>query len=181
MTGTDQPPTQRRMQTTPASLPREVVAVVLTFRGKIGLFKRGLAVGSDVGRWHCITGHIDEAVSAIDQAYVELHEETGLKTQDIKSLVAGEILSLDDQNGEPWQVHTFLASTDKRKLHLNWEHDAYRWVPYRRVSRFDGQVKWLSHVLGVFAESIFQGPTLDTKSHPEQGELRCAPLGGSLP
>jgi ADP-ribose pyrophosphatase YjhB (NUDIX family) len=166
MTEIQQGTNQSQLQTSPASLPREVVAVVLTYRGRVGLFKRGLRVGSDVGRWHCITGYIDEAASATGQAYVELHEETGLEIRDIKSLLAGEVLSLDDQNGEPWHVHTFLATTNKRKLRLNWEHDTYRWVPYRRVSRFDGQVEWLSHVLAVFADDILEGLTLDTTSSP---------------
>ncbi|MEZ2392092.1 NUDIX domain-containing protein [bacterium RCC_150] len=140
----------------PQDVP-EVVAVILTCRGRIGLFKRSPFVGSDVGRWHCITGYVDEAASTIGQAIRELREETGLELHDIKSLIVGDILDLNDHNGASWRVHTFLAATDKRRLQLNWEHVDYRWVPYRRIQRFDGQVKWLGNVLAVFGRELVNG------------------------
>ncbi|WP_234422396.1 hypothetical protein, partial [Streptomyces sp. NRRL F-6674] len=35
--------------------PRQVVAVILMWRGRIGLFKRSGSVQHDAGLWHCIT------------------------------------------------------------------------------------------------------------------------------
>ncbi|MEZ2388543.1 NUDIX domain-containing protein [bacterium RCC_150] len=146
-------------QTTPLYAPpsRDVVAIILTCRGKVGLFKRSQNVGFDGGRWQCITGYVDESSRTFSQAIIELREETGLEMREINSLVAGETLTLQDDCGATWRVHTFLATTSRRKLSLNWEHDHYRWVPYHRVSRFDGQVKWLKNVLAVFDEQMVHG------------------------
>ncbi|WP_166660340.1 NUDIX domain-containing protein [Paenarthrobacter nitroguajacolicus] len=133
---------------------REVVAVVLTCRGRIGLFKRSALVGSDVGRWHCITGYVDGRDGALSQAVTELREETGLEFAEISSILTGRIIELEDQSGDPWRVHTFLISTNTRRLRLNWEHADYRWVSPLRLPRFDGQVSWLSDVLDVFQHDI---------------------------
>lgn len=144
---------------TPQSLPsvspqREVVAIILTYNGCVGLFKRSRSVSSDPGKWHCITGFVDKGVSPLSQVFVELREEVGLEVQDIDSLVSGDALDLDDRHGGRWRIHTFLASTKRRRLQLNWEHISYRWVPFHRLSGFDGQVDWLANVLEVFDPTI---------------------------
>lgn len=129
------------------ALGGEVVAVALTWRGRIGLFKRSASVGSDAGRWHCIAGYVDSDNSPSGQAARELYEETGLQLTDLHFLQGGPILSLTDRRGGEWRVHTFLASTGRYRLRLNWEHETYRWVHPHRIPRVDGQVDWLSHVL----------------------------------
>ncbi len=55
---------------------REVVAVVLTWRGRVGLFKRSGAVGHDAGKWHCISGHVDSGAGPYRQAVQEIWEAT---------------------------------------------------------------------------------------------------------
>ena len=102
----------------------------------------------------------------MDQAVLELREETGLKLGAIHSIVAGKVLDLDDKNGGSWRVHTFLAATSRRTLQLNWEHVDYRWVPYHRIPRFDGQVKWLSNVLAVFHNNFVKQPPLELEPPP---------------
>jgi NUDIX domain len=133
-----------------------VVAVVLGWRGRIGLFKRSREVGHDTGLWHCITGFLDvgdvtdstgEEDLARVQALLELFEETGITVADLLDFRSGPVLELVDARGGCWRVHTFRAETERRQLRLNWEHDAYRWVPPQSVARFDGQVPWLRDVL----------------------------------
>lgn len=127
----------------------ECVALVLTWRNRVGIFKRSQRVGSDRGRWHCITGHLDPGRGALEQAVQELHEETGLGVADLDRFDPGPVLVLADPRGGWWRVHTFRAATRVRRLELNWEHDAYRWVAPARLRRFDGQVPWLGQVLDV--------------------------------
>jgi 8-oxo-dGTP pyrophosphatase MutT (NUDIX family) len=127
---------------------RAVVAVVLTWRERVGLFKRSSLVRYDAGAWHCITGYLDPGRSSLQQAAEELWEETGLGIVNLERLEAGPVLRLPDaRDGQPWIVHTFRATTRERRLTLNWEHDRYRWVRPAQVRRFDGQVPWLADVL----------------------------------
>lgn len=130
--------------------PRHVVAVALTWRGRIGLFKRSQTVGHDQGRWHCISGYLEPGTDPLAQALTELHEETGLHAPDLTSLTPGPVLTLPDQAGNHWTIHTFQADTTRRRLTLNWEHDAYRWVRPHNLSKFHGQVSWLNDVLLAF-------------------------------
>lgn len=122
------------------------VAVVLQRHDRIGLFKRSADVAHDAGLWHCVTGYLPPSASPLAQAVQELHEETGLAAADIDHLRVGPVLDLPGDDGAPWRVHTFAASTMTRRLTLNWEHDAYRWVKKRHVRGFT-QVHWLSVVM----------------------------------
>jgi 8-oxo-dGTP pyrophosphatase MutT (NUDIX family) len=127
---------------------RQVVAVVLGWRGRVGLFMRSRSVRHDAGAWHCITGYLDNGEPPMRRAAQEVFEETGLGVTDLDQLNGGPVLGLPDpRGGRPWTVHTFAATTSHRNLRLNWEHDAYRWVRPAKVPRFDGQVPWLADVL----------------------------------
>jgi 8-oxo-dGTP pyrophosphatase MutT (NUDIX family) len=131
--------------------PRSVVAVVLTWRGRIGLFKRSSSVDGGAGMWHCITGYVEDGVEPAEQALAELCEETGLLSEEVLELESCGVLRLLDVDGGTWDVHTFRARTERRRLALNWEHVAYRWVSAKAVPRFDGQVSWLRDVLAAAA------------------------------
>lgn len=139
--------------------PRVVVAVAVLWRGKVGLFRRSHAVAHDQGRWHCITGYLERGVSARHQALLELHEETGLGVADLVSFDRCGALSLADQDGHLWTVHTYRATTTRRRLQLNEEHDGYRWVPPAGVARYSNQVSWLEQVL--VASGVVRGDTVD--------------------
>ncbi|MYV98328.1 NUDIX domain-containing protein [Streptomyces sp. SID3343] len=128
--------------------PRHVVAVVLVWRGRIGMFKRSGSIRHDAGLWHCITGHLDAHGDPVRQAVQEIWEETLLPAHALEQLTEGRTLRLaDSRGGRDWTVHTFLARTGRRRLTLNEEHEAYRWVRPRKLPRFAGQVAWLTDVL----------------------------------
>lgn len=127
--------------------PRPVVAIVLEWRGHILLLKRSALVAHDRGMWHCVTGYIDPGRTAMEQAIDELYEETGLRVVDLTSLTPGPVLEIPDSAGHVWPVRTFVASTPRKRLTLNWEHDTYRWVRPRRLRSFDGRVPWVDAVM----------------------------------
>ncbi|MFF1831967.1 NUDIX domain-containing protein [Paenarthrobacter sp. NPDC058040] len=126
---------------------RSVVAVVIEWRGKIALLKRSQRPAHDGGRWHCVTGFLEEGMSAGEQALLELHEETGLQLADITELREGPVLMLSDAAGQLWFVHAFTAVTSRRRLTLDWEHDAIRWTLPSKTARFANRVSWLDEVL----------------------------------
>lgn len=126
---------------------RTVVAVALTWNGRIGLFKRSAEVGSDVGLWHCITGFVEGSESPIERAAQEILEETGLRVRDLECLDGGPVLRKADADGDVWTIHTFRADSHRKRLRLNGEHVGYRWVRPSRLGCFDGQVSWLRDVV----------------------------------
>ena len=126
---------------------RVVVAVILVWRGRIGLFRRSRQLSHDGGRWHCITGFVESGVTPADQALEELSEETGLRHRDILSLVPGFALTIEDSLGQPWLVHTYVAETRVRRLTLNWEHDRYCWTSADKSRRFANRVQWLDLII----------------------------------
>ncbi|MFA3878010.1 NUDIX domain-containing protein [Streptomyces sp. MMCC 100] len=137
----------------PARRPpgRAVVAVVLGRRGRIALLRRSALVGSERGRWHCVTGFMESDSPLLD-AVRELYEETGLGVADLVGLSAGPVLSLPDRAELVWTVHTFWAETECHRLRLNWEHDAYQWVAPGSLASVDGRVAWLGAVLSSMRE-----------------------------
>ncbi|WP_372499012.1 NUDIX domain-containing protein [Streptomyces hygroscopicus] len=87
---------------------RQAVAVILMWRGRIGLFKRSESVQHDAGLWHCITGYLDADSDPVRQAIQEIWEETLLPARALEQLTAGPTLRLADPRGGPdWTVHTF--------------------------------------------------------------------------
>jgi 8-oxo-dGTP pyrophosphatase MutT (NUDIX family) len=124
-----------------------VVAVVIEWRGKIALFKRSQHLHHDRGLWHCITGYLEPGVTPKQQALDELLEETGIHPTNLLDLRAGPDLVISDDDGQPWLVHTFTAVTSKRRLHIDWEHDSYRWTAPGKMKRFANRVAWLDLVL----------------------------------
>lgn len=129
----------------PAS--RTVVAVVVEWRGKIALLKRSQNLHHDHGRWHCVSGFVEPGATPGEQALLEVFEETGLAGADVLELRPGAELVLPDGSGAPWLVHTFTAVTSRRRLQLDWEHDAYRWTAPAKTPRFANRVSWLDAVL----------------------------------
>lgn len=127
---------------------RCIVAVVLECSGRIALFKRSRTVRHDQGLWHCISGFVEAGASPKQQALEELFEECGLEFGDLISLKQGPALVLaDDSGGESWRVHTFTATSGRRRLGINWEHESYRWTRPEKLRRFFNRVTWLDIVL----------------------------------
>lgn len=130
-----------------SSACHSVVAVVIKRHGKIAMLKRSRTVSHDRGRWHCVTGYLESGASPREQALLELAEETGLTDADLLQLGPGEELILHDESGATWTVHTFTAVTSKRRLSLDWEHEACRWTAPHKTARFTNRVSWLDSVL----------------------------------
>jgi len=108
---------------------RPVVACILRHAGRIALLKRSQAVGSAPGRWHCVTGFVEEGIGPLDQALTELDEETGLASDAMRLVAAPPPLRIErPAQGWVWVIHPFLFETASPELRLDWEHDEYRWI-----------------------------------------------------
>ncbi len=154
--------------------PREVVAVLVTRRGRIGLFRRSPSVSHDRGLWHCVTGYLPPGATARTQAIDELHEETGLSRADCADLRSGPVLSLTGSSGDTWLVHTFACEVVSEVLTLDWEHDAFQWVPPAGVPA-PGQVAWLVDVVDALCTPLLAAAT--PRRHNVHSSTRPDPSG----
>ena len=129
------------------SRTRSVVALVITHGDLVCLLRRSAFVGSDRGKWHCVTGFLDPGVDPTDQALTELREETGLLPDDLCTFHAGPVLELPDGRSGMWRVLVHRAEARHLDVRLNWENDDFRWVRWSQT-RIDGDiVSWLSDVM----------------------------------
>jgi len=109
---------------------RYVVTSFLEHAGQILLLRRSARVGSYQGRWAGVSGSIEAGRTPLEQAIVEIEEETGLLPEDVRVLASGEPLEVvDRQLGRRWIVHPFRFEVIRpEKLRLDWEHTEARWV-----------------------------------------------------
>src|SRR5215472_8556891 len=77
---------------------------------RLCLVKRSQRVGSYQAHWAGISGFIEEGVSAQEQAYTELREETGLQASQVRLLRRGAAVEhIDEKLGRRWLIHPFLV------------------------------------------------------------------------
>ena len=135
---------------------RPVVACILRHAGRIALLKRSQAVGSSPGRWHCVTGFVDDGVEPLDQALTEMDEETGLVGDTVRLVAAPSPLRIErPEQGWVWVIHPFLFETTSPDLRLDWEHDEYRWIHPFEIAHWD-VVPWVRTVWASLDPSVGQ-------------------------
>lgn len=122
-----------------------IVAILLTHRGRLCLLRRSRAVGSDRGRWHCVTGFLPTHAAAPVQALAEVAEETGVRGKDLRTFIAGPVLRLPDPRGGVWIVHSYRCEVAQPDIRLNWENDDFSWVYPGNVGDLP-VVDWLHEV-----------------------------------
>ena len=123
----------------------QVVAAVLTHRGRICLLRRSALVSSDAGLWHCVTGYLPQAAEPIRQAKLEVAEEAGIAAACLQAAGAA-VLDQRGQDGRLWRIHSFHFRTATATINLNWEHDAACWVRPDQMHRLP-TVRWFGAVL----------------------------------
>jgi 8-oxo-dGTP pyrophosphatase MutT (NUDIX family) len=119
------------------------------------LLRRSERVGTYRGRWAGVSGHVDEGVTPLEQAYREMGEEVGLGRQAVRPLAEGEPLVVVDESIETrWTVHPFLFEmVQPDDVRLDWEHTESRWVRPEEVSALE-TVPGLAEALS----RVYRGP-----------------------
>lgn len=109
-------------------LPVPVVTVFLAAGDKIALFKRSSQVGTYAGAWAGLSGYVERL--PLDQAYIELQEETGLGRDDVELRGIGAPVLVEDPGlDRVWAVFPFLFERyGPRKITIDWETDSIEWV-----------------------------------------------------
>lgn len=126
--------------------PIEIVAALLTHRGRLGLFRRSQHVTGDVGRWHCITGFLPEGTAPLRHAMVEVLEELGIAEQAL-CRVGDKVIEMEDERGQQWRVHAFHFECSTDRTQLNWENDDACWIAFDEIHTLS-IVHWLPRLVG---------------------------------
>jgi PncC family amidohydrolase len=115
---------------------KHVVTCFLEHNGLILLLRRSGKVGTYQKIWAGISGYIE--TDAVDQAYIEISEETALYKRDIRLVRAGEPIDILDVGLHmKWVVHPFLFKIrDPGKIKTDWEHTEHRWIKPDAITRY---------------------------------------------
>jgi 8-oxo-dGTP pyrophosphatase MutT (NUDIX family) len=123
-----------------AKVRNDIVTAFIEYNGKILLLRRSQKVKTMKGKWAGVSGYIEKAEAPIGRAFMEILEETGLTNENIKLLEEGEPLEAAD-NMKPdtitWVVHPFYFHTNTNEIHLDWEHDNYKWINPFEIENYD--------------------------------------------
>lgn len=115
---------------------KHVVTCFLESDGKILLLRRSGQVGSYRGKWAGVSGYVESPPDK--QALIEIREEAGLDTDDIRLLKKGESIVINDEElGTRWIVHPFLFHVnDPEKVKIDWEHKEYEWIVPSDIDKY---------------------------------------------
>ncbi len=110
----------------------QVVTCLLEHDGKILLLKRSNQVGTYRGLWGGVAGYVEELEDPYDTAIKEIREETGVDINSVELVRKGNPIEFSDTYDGTrynWIVYPFLFHLQAKELvHLDWEHEEYRWV-----------------------------------------------------
>jgi translation initiation factor 2B subunit (eIF-2B alpha/beta/delta family)/ADP-ribose pyrophosphatase YjhB (NUDIX family) len=117
---------------------KEVVTSFLQKGQLILLLRRSNQVGTYQGKWAAVSGFLEENENPIDRANIEINEEVGLTSADIRLIRAGELLRAYDQNKSTvWIVHPFLFETNESAIRVNWENSQFKWVDPDELANYE--------------------------------------------
>ena len=151
--------------------PTPVITAFLSTAGKIALFKRSNRVSTHRGTWAGVSGYVQRL--PLNQAYVELDEETGLSRDDVELCGIGiPVIVEDDAAGRTWMVHPFLFSrSGHKRIAIDWEADSIDWVSPQELGERPTAPGWIERLRrsGRRSATRCSGP-----GSPKSRPMRCA-------
>jgi len=133
----------------------QVVTCLLEHDGKILLLKRSNQVGTYRGLWGGVAGYVEELEDPYDTAIKEILEETGVDINSVELVRKGNPIEFSDTYDGTrynWIVYPFLFHLQAKELvHLDWEHEEYRWVhpsEVRKLNTVPGLDEVVKQLLG---------------------------------
>lgn len=107
-----------------------VVTCFVENDGLVLIVKRSSRVRTYQQRWSGISGYIETGRTALEQAWQELEEETGLNSDDASLIKEGDVLTVNDAElNRRWFIHPFHFVADEiDKVKLDWENTEHIWI-----------------------------------------------------
>ena len=116
-----------------------IVTSFLKKQDKFLILKRSQSVKSMKGLWSGISGVIENQEEPVRRAEIEIFEEVGMTSNEIKLLKSGDELDIisPQNNNHKWHVFPFLFDTKKLDVKLNWENSDYKWIEVGELEKFE--------------------------------------------
>ena len=116
-----------------------IVTSILKNQDKILILKRSQNVKSMKGLWSGVSGVIENQENPLKRAEIEIFEEIGIRTNEIKLLKSGDELDIisPQYKNHKWHVFPFLFDTKKTEIKLNWENSDYKWIEIGELEKFE--------------------------------------------
>jgi 8-oxo-dGTP diphosphatase len=130
----------RKTKKREAKVRNDIVTAFIEYRGKILLLRRSQKVKTMKGKWAGVSGYIEKSEEPVRRAITEIEEETGFTNENIKFLEEGKRLEAADNmkpNNITWVIHPFYFRSNTDDVHLDWEHDAYKWINPSEIEKLD--------------------------------------------
>jgi 8-oxo-dGTP diphosphatase len=126
----------------------KIVTSFVASNEKILILKRSNKVRSMKGLWGGISGIIEEGEEPLERAKIEIYEETGMKSDALRLLKAGNEMAASSPQypDHQWIIFPFLFETQNAKIVLNWENDMYEWISPSEIYKYE-TVPSLANVL----------------------------------
>jgi 8-oxo-dGTP diphosphatase len=114
------------------------VTCFLEFKGEILILLRSDRVRSYRGIWGGVSGRIQDERTPLEQAELEVREETELSGEEIDSVKEGEALVFDDNEVKIHKVvYPFLFKIkDPNKVRIDWEHTQMKWIKPFEIEQY---------------------------------------------
>ena len=116
-----------------------IVTSFLKNQDKILILKRSQNVKSMKGLWSGVSGVIENQENPLKRAEIEIFEEIGIRTNEIKLLKSGDELDIisPQYKNHKWHVFPFLFDTKKTEIKLNWENSDFQWIGTNELKKFE--------------------------------------------
>jgi 8-oxo-dGTP diphosphatase len=114
------------------------VTCFLESENEILILLRSEKVRTYQGFWGGVSGRIQDDRTPLEQARLEVEEETGLGKEEIVLVKEGKALIFDDNEvGIRKVVYPFLFHIDNRnKVRIDWEHNQCKWIRSSEIGQY---------------------------------------------
>lgn len=117
---------------------RDVATSFLRNGGSYLVLRRSGRVRTFRGMWSAVSGGIAAGESAEGRALAEILEETRIGRASLRPVSSAPPAVVGaGEPGGPWRVHAFLFESSTRRVTLNWESSAHRWVTRGELAGLD--------------------------------------------
>lgn len=111
-----------------------VTVMLVNPKGELLILKRSQRVGSFQGHWAGVSGYLEER-SPLEQALLELEEETGLGRGELQLVTEGPLIYARD-GARGFTVHPFLFRCTREDIRIDWEHTEFKWIDPKELGKY---------------------------------------------